>query len=391
MKVLYYDCFAGIAGDMHLAALLDLGVEEAWLRSELGKLPLAGWRLEVRRGRRGGVAGLRVDVQVDGDAPHRGLAEVSDIIAGGGLPAAVTTRSIAIFQRLAEAEAAVHGVPVETVHFHEVGAVDAIVDVVGAALALHRLGPDRVLCSSVELGSGTVQCAHGRLPVPTPATEALLRGVPTRRGGLPFEATTPTGAALLAGVVDAFTDAPALTVERVGYGLGQRQGPLPNALRALWAEAAETQAGTEPLVVLECNVDDMNPELYEHTLDRLREAGAADAWLTPVIMKKGRPGTLVSVIASPALAAALTDILLAETTTLGVRRQAVKRTVLPRALGEVDTRFGTVPVKLASRGGAVVKAKPEYEVCRRLAREHRIPLREVYEEVWRRLDAERDR
>jgi hypothetical protein len=391
MKVLYYDCFAGIAGDMHLAALLDLGVDEAWLKAQLATLPLPGWRLEVGRGRRGGVAGTRVTVRVESDQPHRGLADVGAVIEGSGLPAPVRSRSLAVFRRLAEAEAAVHGVPIEAVHFHEVGAVDAIVDVVGAVLAVDRLGPDRVLCSTVELGSGTVECAHGRLPVPAPATQELLRQVPTRRGGAPFEAATPTGAAILATLVDVFTDTPALTVHRVGYGLGEREGPLPNALRALWGEAREAGEGAESLALLECNVDDMNPELYEHALERLRESGAADVWLTPVIMKKGRPGTVVSVLCAPPLAALLTDLLLAETTTLGVRRQVVGRTTLPRSVREVTTRFGAVPVKTAYHDGAAVKAKPEYEVCRRLARAHGVPLRVVYEEVWRRLDADGDR
>jgi hypothetical protein len=235
-----------------------------------------------------------------------------------------------------------------------------------------------------------VECAHGRLPVPAPATEALLRGVPSRRGGVPFEATTPTGAAILASVVDAFSDSPALTVERVGYGVGQRDGPLPNVLRVLLADAAPDLGAEEEMTLLECNLDDMSPEIYPYVLERLLERGAADAWLTPVIMKKGRPGTLVSVLCAPALAADLTDLLLVETTTLGVRHRSTGRTALPREVREVPTRFGPVPVKQASRAGEYLKAKPEYEACKRLARAHGVPIRAVYEEVYRQIHGDRD-
>jgi hypothetical protein len=392
VKVLYYDCFAGVAGDMHLGALLDLGVEETYLRNGLGALALPGYRLEVRRERRRGVAGTRVEVVTDDThhPPPRGLGEVSAIIEDSALPPAVTARSLAIFRRLAEAEAAVHGVPVGAVHFHEIGAVDALVDVVGAALALDRLAPERVLCSTVELGGGTVDCAHGRLPVPAPATEALLLRVPTRRGGIPFEATTPTGAAILATVVDRFTDRPALSVERVGYGLGRRDGPLPNALRALWAEAADPTQD-DGLTLLECNIDDMNPELYDYALERLFEGGALDAWLAPVFMKKGRPAAVLAVLCPPALAGALTDVMLAETTTLGVRRQTAARTALARIEREVATRFGPIPVKVAAQGHGMAKTKPEYEACKRAARAHGVPIGAVYEEVWRCLDAGRQR
>lgn len=395
MRTLYYDCFAGIAGDMHLGALLDLGVEEEHLRAELAKLGVPGWDLSVLRTGRGGIAATRVEVLTCGcDPPRRHLADVLGILDGSALAPAVKARAEAVFRRLAEAESRVHRIPVESVHFHEVGALDAIVDVVGAAIALERLAPERILCSAVELGSGLVRCAHGTLPVPAPATEELLRGLPTRRGGVPYEATTPTGAAIIASVVDGFTDTPRLTVSGIGYGAGQRNGPIPNVLRVLLADEPgpdPATAGTEApesLARLECNIDDMSPELYEHVLALLFDQGALDAWLTPVIMKKGRPGTQIGCLCTETLAPALTATLLVETTTLGVRRQAVSRTALPRRSREVATEYGPIPVKVALQDGRPLKAKPEYEACRRIAVERGIPIRMVYEAVARQMDRE---
>jgi hypothetical protein len=392
VTVLYYDCFAGISGDMHLGALVDLGVDEAFLRATLARVPLAGYALRVGRARRSGVAGTRVEVVVDGSVPQplRHLGDVLGILAASDLPARTAARAREAFERLARAEARVHDCPLEEVHFHEVGAADAIVDVVGGMAALEALGVERVLASTVELGGGTVVCAHGRLPVPAPATAELLRGAPTRRGGAPFEATTPTGAALLATLVEAYTDTPALRVERIGYGLGAREGPLPNALRVFIGEEAARRGATEPIVELACNIDDMSPEIHGYVLERLLAAGAADAWLTPLVMKKGRPGTLVSAVCAPALEETLTDLLLAETTTLGVRRRGVERTALAREVREVVTRFGPLPVKVALRDGEPLKAKPEYEACRRVAEREGIPLREVYDEVFRELARARD-
>jgi hypothetical protein len=388
VRTLYYDCFAGIAGDMHLGALLDLGVEEADLRAELTKLGVPGWELSVLRTRRGGIAATRVEVLTcDCDPPHRRLTDVLAILDASALESAVKARARAIFRRLAEAEGAVHGIPAESVHFHEVGAVDALVDIVGAAIAVERLAPSRILCSPVELGSGLVRCAHGTLPVPAPAVEELLRGIPTRRGGVPFEATTPTGAAILSSLIDASTEKPSLIVSAVGHGAGRREGPIPNVLRVLLADGpdpgpAQTDGDiSEALTLLECNIDDMSPELYEHVLGLLFDQGALDAWLTPLIMKKGRPGTQIGVLCTENLARPLTRTLLVETTTLGVRRQAVSRTALPRATREVETEYGPIPVKVALQDGRPIKAKPEYEACRRIACERGIPIRLIYEAV----------
>lgn len=379
---LYYDCFSGISGDMNLGALVDLGVDPAYLRAELAKVALSGYRLDIRREGRGGLSGTRVEVVTQAKQPHRHLAEILELIEGSSLSSPVQELGEHIFRRLAEAEARVHDIAPEAVHFHEVGATDAILDILGAAIAIQSLGVDSILSSSVELGSGVARCQHGLLPVPAPATLELLRGVPTSRGGQPFEATTPTGAAILTSLVSAFEDRPRLIPQRISYGIGAKEGALPNVLRLILGEPPD-QRPRERLCLLESQLDDMNPEWYEYVLERLFAAGARDAWLTPLIMKKGRPGTAIGVLCDGALAHILTELLLRETSTLGVRCHEVEREALEREIIEVATRFGPVPVKLAYLQGRRLKAKPEYEVCKRLAQEHQVPIQEIYTEVYR--------
>jgi len=387
MTSLYYDCFAGISGDMNLGALLDLGVEEAVLRKRLDRLAVEGFELHITPDRRGGIAGTRVEVAVaaDNEGPARSPAAVQELIGRSGLGRRVETFSLRVFERLAAAEAKVHGIPVEAVHFHEVGAVDALVDVVGAAICLEQLGWPSVIGSVVELGSGVVDCAHGHLPVPAPATLELLQGVPTHRGGVPFEATTPTGAAILTTVAERFEVQGDMISQRVGYGVGRRDGPLPNVLRLV--VTAPGPARREELSLLECNIDDMSPEFYPHLVDRLLTKGAKDAWIAPLVMKKGRPGILVSILCEDRYEPTLTRLLFAETPTLGVRRGSVSRTALERTVRHLDTPFGPVPVKVAVRPDGSRQTKPEYEVCRSIALEWDLPLREVYRELERLLEA----
>jgi len=378
MNILYYDCFAGISGDMHLAALLDLGLDYDELVLELDKLGVDGYGVQAQRASRKGVAGTQVRVVVDPKQPnHRNLRQIEALIGSSLLSDAVQARAITVFRRLAEAEARIHDTSPDQIHFHEVGALDAIVDIVGGAIALEWLNVDRVLCSPVELGSGIAHCEHGVLPVPAPATLELLRGVPVRLSTVPFEATTPTGAALLATFVDEFVERPKFSVRRIGYGIGHRDGPIPNVLRVCLGEQAETEEQSE-LQMLECNIDDMNPEYYDHVLDRLLAAGALDAWLTPVQMKKNRPGTLLSVLCPPPLALRLKELLFIETTTLGVRDYPVQRTALVREVLSVITRYGEVAVKIAYFQGRPLRGKPEYEDCKRLALEQGVPLQAVY-------------
>jgi len=387
MTSLYYDCFAGISGDMNLGALLDLGVEEAVLRKGLDRLTVEGFELRIAPDRRGGIAGTRVEVATTADAesPARSPAVVRELIGRSGLGRRVETFSLRVFERLAAAEAKVHGIPIEAVHFHEVGAVDALVDVIGAAICLEQLGWPAVIGSVVELGSDVVDCAHGRLPVPAPATLELLQGVPTHRGGVPFEATTPTGAAILTTAAERFESQGSMVSQRVGYGIGRRDGPLPNVLRLV--VMAPDPARREALSLLECNIDDMSPEFYPYLLERLLTKGAKDAWIAPLVMKKGRPGILVSVLCEDRYEPTLTRLLFAETTTLGVRRGSVSRTALERTLRSLDTPFGPVPIKVAVRPDGSRQTKPEYEVCQSIALERELPLREVYRELERLLEA----
>ncbi len=387
MTSLYYDCFAGISGDMNLGALLDLGVDAAELRTGLDRLAVDGFELRIAPDRRSGIAGTRVEVVVAADTASqaRSPAAVRDLIARSGLGRRVEAFSLRVFERLAAAEAKVHGIPVEAVHFHEVGAVDALVGVVGAAICLEQLGWPSVIGSRVELGSGYVDCAHGRLPVPAPATLELLQGVPTHRGGVPFEATTPTGAAILTTVAEHFEAQGNMVFQRVSYGIGRRDGPLPNVLRVVVTDPGP--ARREELSLLECNIDDMSPEFYPHLLERLLTKGARDAWIAPLVMKKGRPGILISVLCEDRHEPTLTRLLFTETTTLGVRRGAVSRTALERTVRSLDTPFGPVPVKVAVRPDGSRQSKLEYEVCRSIALERDLPLREVYLELERLLEA----
>jgi hypothetical protein len=410
---LYLDCFAGIAGDMTLGALLDLGVPEEAVRAALARLPLSGYSLQTGRVLRGGLSGCKVLVEIHapqlpgtghdhdppdhehhdhddphghghGDHPHVHYAEIRAMLTGAGLPEDVLRRALAIFDPIAQVEAAIHGVPVAEVRFHEVGAVDSIVDIVGTAAALSWLRPRRVLCRPVPLGHGTVRTAHGLLPVPAPATLSLLRGVPVESGGLPApaELTTPTGAAILAGCAEAYGPMPSMIVLGTGWGAGDRELPdRPNLLRVVaGTEAPGPQGSPEDgaCLILSANLDDMNPELCEPLLDGLLQAGARDVWFQPVHMKKNRPGVVLSVLCDPPLRERLTTLILRESTTLGVRFHRVERTTLSRTFEEVPTPYGAVRMKLGLRDGTVWNAAPEYESCRARAREHGVPVKAVY-------------
>ncbi len=387
MNILYYDCFAGISGDMHLAALLDLGLDCDELILELAKLGLDGYGVQAHRASRKGITGTQVRVVVDPRQPdYRNLRQVEALIGQSLLADAVQRRAIGVFRRLAEAEARIHDTSPDSIHLNEVGGVDAIVDIVGSAIALERLNVDRVLCSPVELGSGMVQCEDGFLSVPAPVTLELLKGIPVRLGTVPFEATTPTGAALLAAFVDEFVSRPTFAVDRVGYGVGQLDGPVSNVLRVCLGTQAETEDQDE-LWMLECNIDDMNPECYDHVLERLSAAGALEAWLTPVQMRKNRPGMLLSVLCLPPRILDLSQLLFVETTTLGVRDYPVRRTALIREVIPVATRYGEVAAQVAWFQGRPLRSKPDYEDCKRLALQHGISLQRMYVAVQAVLDS----
>jgi uncharacterized protein (TIGR00299 family) protein len=381
VPLLVLEPIGGIAGDMFLAAAIDLGVDPAALEASLRTLGVPGWRLAVSRKTDCGIAGTHLDVVVEGEQPHaRGLAEILALVDGSGLPARPRAVARALFERIGRAEAKVHDVPVAEIHFHEVGAVDSIIDVCGAAVALDLLGWPRVVCAPPELGRGLSRSAHGPMPIPPPAVLELLAGKPVRPGGPNGEAVTPTGAALLAELAE-IGPLPAFVPGRIGYGVGTRSWPdRPNVLRATLGEPAEAvppQPRSEELSVLEANLDDATGQLVARAIDEALEVGALDAWATPITMKKGRPAVMVSVLVEEARRAAVTRVLFAETTTLGVRRRGVKRDVLGREVRTVETRYGPVRVKIALLDGVEVGAQPEHDDCLARAREHGVALREV--------------
>ena len=377
--VAYVDCPSGASGDMILGALLDAGLPLDELQEALRALPLAGYTITAERVRRGALAATQARVRTTGEQqPARHLSDVLAIVQAAGLPAPVRERATRVFNRLAEAEARVHGITPEQVHFHEVGAVDAIVDVVGACLGLHLLGVREVYASPLPLGRGRVRSAHGTLPLPAPAVLELLAlaGAPTVPHAASVELVTPTGAAILTTL--ARFEQPPLRLSRIGYGAGTREEPAPNVLRLWLGQRDETAPREERLLVLEANIDDMPAELFGHAMERLLEAGALDAWCTPLTMKKSRPGTLLSALCRPDERAALLDVVLRETSTFGVRVREITRYAAARELRRVETPFGPVSVKLKLLDGAPAGAAPEYEDCRRLAAERGVPLAQVY-------------
>jgi uncharacterized protein (TIGR00299 family) protein len=376
-RLAYLDCTSGAAGDMLLGALVDLGLPLEQLREELARLHLAGYRLEARRVNRGGLAATKVDVVVDpAVARDRRLRDILALVDASALDGEVKQRSSALFRRLAEAEAAVHGTTVEEVHFHELGAVDSIVDVVGGVIALRWLGVSRFCASRLNVGSGTVTMSHGTFPVPTPATARLVAGVPVYGEG-EGELLTPTGALLVTAHAADYGPLPAMRIEKVGHGAGDRETRgRPNVLRVLVGEQ-DANGAADRVLVLETELDDASPQLLGPLLEKLLAEGAKDAFFTPVQMKKGRPGVLVTVLCPPGRRVALEEVLFRETTTLGVRRAEWDRTCLERELASVETAYGPIRVKIGCRGGVVYNASPEFEDCQRAAAERGVAVKEV--------------
>jgi len=380
MRVLYYDCFSGISGDMNLGAMIDLGVDISYLKKELGKLNLGGWDLVAEKDHRHGIKGTKVTVrQLVHEHTHRHLSDIEKIISGSSLSDEVKKLCMEIFMKIAAAESSVHGIPVEKVHFHEVGAIDSIIDITGAAICYNYMNVDAVYVSVVELGGGFVNCDHGKLPVPAPATIEIIKGIPVRTGGVDFEATTPTGAAILSVLGTEFRSSNPLKIEKTAYGIGHKDhSDVPNLLRVSLGETiAETETGHRALLI-ESNLDDMNPEFYEYISDRLFKAGASDVYCSQIIMKKGRPGVVLSVICEPGSEDHIREIIFTESTTLGIRTYGFKKDTLVREFSKLKTSFGEVTVKRSFYNGKEVSAKPEYDECKRIAQERNIPLKEVY-------------
>jgi len=446
MRIAYLECFSGMSGDMFLGALIDAGVSPRLLEETVAALGL-GARLEISRVVRSGISATKVDVWVDGEkdlpreeywakqdvarastpaktqhghshqhshdnehphdhehssetevsragvpAPHehshgRGLTEIQEIIRNAAVSETAKKTAIAIFGALGAAEAKIHATSIEKVHFHEVGAVDAMVDIVCAAVGAEALGVDELVCSPLNVGGGTVQCAHGTFPVPAPATVELLKEIPVYSSGVQAELVTPTGAAIVKVLTKRFAPFPEMKIEKSGYGAGTRDfAGHPNVVRLTVGEAASTLAAktaSETVSVLNANLDDLNPQVFGYVMDRLLEEGALDAFGVPVQMKKNRPGTLLTVLCKPADAEKLTQLLFTETTTLGVRRRDEVRQTLARRWESVRTQWGEVRIKIASMNGTVTNYAPEYEDCRRIAAEHHVPLKTVIQEATR--------
>ncbi len=385
MKLAYLDCIGGIAGDMTLAALIEAGVSEAELLDALRTLPLSGWQWRSERVEIEAIYARRVYITHEEEQPHRHLSDVLEIIERGDLPATVKQNARAVFTRLAQAEAAVHGTTPERIHFHEVGAVDAILDVVGACWGFHALGVERILCSPLPMGRGFVQAAHGTLPLPAPAVAELLRGVPTYGVPIQGETVTPTGAAIAVALSQRFGLQPHMRWEQIGYGAGHADRPLPNLLRIFVGEstdALQTPTGDwESIVQIETNLDNATPQQLGYVMERALEQGALDVFMTPVQMKKNRPGVQITVLASPERADALMSLLLRETPTLGVRYSLMNRRCLQRDYQQVETAYGVVRVKRAREGGRVLHLAPEYDDCAALARQHGAPLHAIMQEA----------
>jgi pyridinium-3,5-bisthiocarboxylic acid mononucleotide nickel chelatase len=421
MKILYYDCFSGISGDMNLAAMIGLGVDPSFLLDELQKLHLDGYTISFVTDQRKGISGFRADVTLAGHGTHshehthnhnhspiiytnlkpagtgaqshnhthRAYADIKKLIYASTLTGQVKQLSIDIFQKVAEAEALIHGKPVDEVHFHEVGAVDSIIDIVGAAICIDYLKPDKIISSPVQLGGGFVQCAHGTFPVPAPATLEILKDKPVKIGAVQVETTTPTGAAIIAALATEFTDQPAFNIYRIAYGIGHRDNAIPNVLRVCLAE----QAGTPnpiPSMMIECNIDDMNPELYEYVMEKLFDAGSDDVYFQPVIMKKTRPAIKICVLCQNQVAGKIENILLSETSTLGLRKYPVEKTMLKRDWKTVETKWGPVKVKRGYLNDKIVKSKPEYEDCLKIAIANKISITDVYKEITKTITWDTD-
>lgn len=380
MKTIYFDCYCGASGDMIVGALLDCGADFEAIKRALATLKVQGFAVRADKVNKKGIMATQFHVDVDPSEkqPHRHLRHCVEIINEGDLPEPVKIAACETFRRIAVAEAAVHGTTIEKVHFHEVGAIDSIVDIVAAHLALHQLGIERVLASHVHVGAGTVKCAHGIMPVPAPATALLLEGVPSYGGDVQAELTTPTGAALLAQLAERFGPQPVMAVNIVGYGSGRRDlEDRANVLRALVGQTQELPE-TEPIVVIEANMDDLAPEFYPPLMQDVLRAGARDVFVTPIVGKKGRPGHLLTVLCEEQRVPELTPLIFRDTTTLGFRMRVEQRVCLHRTWKNVETPWGTVRVKIGSLNGGVTNAAPEFEDCRERAEAASVSVLAVY-------------
>ena len=381
MRIAYFDCFSGASGDMLLGSLIDAGLSPLRLREELKKLRMPTIRLNIYKVLKGGISATRVIVEGRGEKKkHRDLKEMLKIIDRSGLASEIKEKSKEIFQRIASVEAKIHQKPIDQIHFHEIGGLDSIVDIVGSVWGLRQMGIDEVHVSKVNVGTGFVKCEHGILPVPAPATLALMKGKPIYSSLVEKELLTPTGAALLTSLGSQFGQMVPMKVERIGYGAGRDDFPHPNLLRLIIGTSV-ANSGKERVLVVETNIDDMNPQFYDYVMEKLFNMKVKEVFLTPILMKKNRPATLLTVICSPAKLPSIIEFLLRETTTLGLRWHEEERARADREILTLETRYGTIRFKVARWEGSVINLSPEYEDCKRLALKRKIPLKDVFEEA----------
>lgn len=387
MKVLYYDCFSGISGDMNLGAMIDLGVDVDYLNKELSKIKGNKYNIKVEKSSKMGIAGTKVNLSSNNHSYdyrniHRNIEDIKNIINDSNLNKNVKSISMDIFMKIAEAESKVHGKPINEVFFHEVGSMDSIIDVVGAAICFDYLNIDKIMASTVELGGGFVKCAHGVLPVPAPVVVEIMKGIPIKSGTVNFETTTPTGAAILATQVDEFTDDKRFIINKIAYGIGHRDMEIPNVLRVFLGDYKKSEELIdEEDWIIECNIDDMNPEIYDYIMEKLFQKGASDVYFTPIIMKKNRPSIKLSVLCKNTFANQIEEVLLMETTTLGIRKYNVKKKAMDRKIMKINTDYGYVNIKEAYYNNEKIKWKVEYEDCKKISEEFNIPINKVYKMV----------
>jgi len=380
----FFDCCSGISGDMTLGAFMDLGVPLDWLRKQLGTVPIDGYTLSVTGMACHGIQARKFNVEYQRQKTHRNYADIKKIISDSAISPRAKQTSLAIFDRIANAEAQIHGVAKDAVHFHEVGALDSLVDIIGASLCLEYLKIERVVSSSLPMGKGTIKSQHGTLPLPAPATLAILKNVPVYGCGIAAEMVTPTGAAIIKTLSNDFGDLPLMTVEKIGYGAGSRQlKERPNILRVVLGSISESLSHPDDVIMIETCVDDMNPEIFGYLMETLFQDGALDVYWIPVFMKKNRPGTMIQVLCSPNSKQNIANRILSETTTTGIRYQTIQRRCLPRKIVSAHTEFGELEMKQITGLDGCIRLTPEYETCKTIAEQEKIPIRDVYQRICR--------
>jgi len=383
MKVAYFDCFSGISGDMILGAFIDAGFDLEELKSELKKLKISGYKVESKSTMRNAISGTKVNVQVTEQTAERHLNDIVEIIEKSDLSDSIKERGKEIFRNLAEAEAKIHHKDIREIHFHEVGALDSIVDIIGSLICLEGLSIQAVYSSEIHVGRGFLECQHGTLPTPAPATTELLKNIPIYSKGVESELTTPTGAAILKTISKGFGDIPKMKVKKIGYGAGSRELEIPNLLRVYIGEMNDCEYEEDNVILIETNIDDMNPEFFDYVSEMLLKKGSLDVFMTPIFMKKNRPGIMLGVLTREDKLDEILSTIFTETTTLGVRIRRLERKKLVREIVSVETRFGKIRVKMSKIGGQIKNTVPEYEDCKEIAVKLGIPLKDIYDEVRR--------